>query len=170
MRFRTAEGQDLTFDNWREGQREGAWTGKVSHSLRNEEPCKRGWLYVHKSKVHSLHYANWKGMFIVLESGNLVFYRETVVGHDLEGNKVSMCLGKADCYTIEAARLDPPCVWPYGIQITTMTGTIRLASATERERDAWLEALSHHFGLDTVPISPLSPVYSITFPSRLSRQ
>ena len=159
MRFRTTEGQDLTFDNWREGQREGAWTGKVWHSLRNEEPCKRGWLYVHKSKVHSLHYANWKGMFIVLESGNLVFYRETVVGHDLEGNKVSMCLGKADCYTIEAARLDPPCVWPYGIQITTMTGTIRLASATERERDAWLEALSHHFGLDTVPISPLSPVY-----------
>ena len=43
MRFRTTEGQDLTFDNWREGQREGAWTGKVWHSLRNEEPCKRGW-------------------------------------------------------------------------------------------------------------------------------
>ena len=50
-----------------------AWEGNKTQDTFGLERQRRGWLYVHTSKVHSLNARYWKKMFIVLEN-DLTFY------------------------------------------------------------------------------------------------
>jgi hypothetical protein len=103
-------------------------------------------------------------MFLVLDEV-LTFYqgvvRSTATNQShakdvIEGSCVEICLKARDCFAIDVQRFEPP--WQFGILLQVATGTIRLASPNEMERDEWFLVISNFLAFHQPPIEkPLSP-------------
>ena len=63
----------------------------------------------------------------------------------VEGCNVEICIGRDDCLSIGAHGFERP--WQHGILLELPTGSIRFATASELERNEWLEALLVFFRL-----------------------
>jgi hypothetical protein len=67
----------LSFEHWRDGGHKDSWDQTPFKGTNAGSEHKKGWMYVHNSKVHSLHQRHWKKMFVVFDK-ELTFYVKTL--------------------------------------------------------------------------------------------